>query len=46
MDNNSVMDYNPNQVSFTSSLQQEYNEAKEKGFNGTYEEFLAVRDYT
>lgn len=35
-----------NESSLSSFLSQEYQEAKEKGFNGTIEEYLEVRDYT
>ena len=42
----SVMNYNPEETSFQSSLQKEYTEAKQKGFNGTFEQFLLIRDYT
>ena len=32
--------------SLSSFLSQEYQQAKEKGFKGTIEEYISVRDYT
>ncbi len=32
--------------SLSSFLSQEYQQAKEKGFTGTLEEYISIRDYT
>ena len=42
----SVMEVNDQATSFDDELDQEYNEAVENGFQGTKQEYLAVRDYT
>ena len=33
-------------ISYQEKLNKEYEEAKLKGFLGTFEEYLAIRDYT
>lgn len=35
-----------NESSLSSFLSQEYQQAKEKGFTGTLEEYISIRDYT
>ena len=45
MSNESVMKEQDN-ISFNDKIQKQYQEAKEKGFTGTKEEYLTIRDYT
>lgn len=35
-----------NESLLSSFLSQEYQQAKEKGFTGTLEEYISIRDYT
>lgn len=41
-----VMEYDENSTSFENKLREEYEEAVSNGFSGTYEEYIAIRDYT
>lgn len=43
--NETVMEYQEN-ISFADKIQKQYLEALKKGFKGTQQEYLIVRDYT
>lgn len=40
-----VMEYQE-KLSYDTALQQEYENAVDKGFNGTIEEYISFKDYT
>lgn len=41
-----VMQFDSTETSFDSSLNDQYLLAKENGFEGTYQEYLEIRDYS
>jgi hypothetical protein len=45
MADESVMDYNEDELTYDERMYQEYLKAKEEGFQGTKEEYLELRDY-
>ena len=44
--NDTVMKYDNTELSFENRMREEYEEAKKDGFEGTYEEYIELRDYT
>ena len=44
-DNKTVMDYDSSTISFDAKIQNEYNEAVKRGFQGTKEQYYEIRDY-
>ena len=42
----SLMQYDDTEISFENKMRKEYEEAKRDGFEGTYEEYVQLRDYT